>query len=402
MAMSLCFVFRMLVSKSTMKKIFGGAVLAAFAISAHSQSSVTLYGLIDTGIVYSNNQNGHSAWQELSNMVSNQVWGLKGSEDLGGGLHAIFKLENGFNLNNGRTYYPGTMFGRQAYVGLEDDNYGTLTFGRQYDPAVEYLGAIALAANGDGNNLAAHPFDNDNIADTFYVNNSVKYASPTYRGLQFEALYGFSNQAGGFSNNRAYSFGMQYSAGPVKLAAVYEQINNGAGGPLETGPAATGGALSSNDIPNFPAKRHRIIGVGGNYGFGPASVGLVWTHTMFENGTGPLAAATPASFNSLVFDNYEVNAHYSLTSAISFAGAYTFTEGRYSSGAGSANPKWHQVTFMADYSFSKRTDVYAEAVYQHTYGALANSPLSVAYIYGLSPSSTSTQVAATIGIRHRF
>jgi general bacterial porin, GBP family len=374
------------------KKIVGAAAVAFFSAAAHAQSSVTLYGLIDTGIVYTNNQGGHSAWQENSSMLSNEVWGLKGSEDLGGGLNAIFRLENGFNLQNGRTTYTGTMFGRQAYVGLQDDKYGTLTLGRQYDSVVDYLGAIALANNGDGNNLAAHPFDNDNIDDSFYINNSVKYVSPTYRGVQAEALYGFSNQAGGFSNNRAYSLGLSYSNGPVNLAAAYLQLNNGG--------LSTTGALTSNDAPQFPAARQRVMGAGGSYTFGKASVGVLWTHTLLDN-TQPGAVILQPT-NRLHFDNYEINAHYTLTPAITLAGAYTFTQGAYNGAGGSADPKWHQVTLMADYSFSKRTDVYLEGVYQHAYGAQAGSMFSQADINGLAQSSTGNQVAATVGIRHRF
>jgi len=140
------------------KNIIGAAALTVFAAAAHAQSSVTLYGLIDTGVVYTNNQGGSSAVQEQSSMLSNEVWGVRGNEDLGSGLHAIFRLENGFNLQNGKTTYSGTMFGRQAYVGLQSDDYGTVTLGRQYDAVVDDLGSIALANNGDGNNLAAHPF----------------------------------------------------------------------------------------------------------------------------------------------------------------------------------------------------------------------------------------------------
>ncbi|HLX03010.1 MAG TPA: porin, partial [Trinickia sp.] len=355
-------------------KIISVAVLSVFAATAHAQSSVTLYGLIDTGIVYTNNQGGSSAWQEQSSMLSNEVWGLRGSEDLGGGLNAIFRLENGFNLQNGRTTYSGTMFGRQAYVGLQSDKYGTLTLGRQYDAVVDELGAIALANNGDGNNLAAHPFDNDNVDDSFYINNSAKYVSSTYNGLQAEAQYGFSNAAGGFSDNRAYSVGATYSNGPINLAAAYLQLNNGG--------LTSSGALTSNDFVSFPAARQRVMGAGGNYTFGPAVVGLLWTHTLFDN-TQPGANSVIAQpFNSLHFDNYEVNVHYTVTPSISLAGAYTFTQGAFSGSTGSADPKWHQVTLMADYSFSKRTDVYLEGVYQHAYGA-DGTAFEGAYINGL-------------------
>ncbi|HWX11378.1 MAG TPA: porin [Trinickia sp.] len=393
------------------KKVIGAAALAVFAAAAHAQSSVTLYGLIDTGIVYTNNQSatgapgtGHSNYQESSSLLSNTVWGLKGSEDLGSGLNAIFRLENGFNLNNGKTTYAGTIFGRQAYVGLQDNKYGTLTFGRQYDSVVDFLGPIALSNYGDGNNLAAHPFDNDNVDDSFYIDNSVKYETPTYAGLQFESLYAFSNAAGGFSNDRVYSFGLSYSHGPVNLAAAYMQINNGAGGFLDNNST---GALSSNDNPNLPAQNERVMGAGGNYTFGKATVGALWTHSLFNNAAaavdnGDAAGAGTLAFNDLHFDNFEVNAHYQLTPAISFSGAYTFTQAAYSGPDGSADPKWHQVTLMADYAFSKRTDVYAEAVYQHSYGAAGGMPLASAFINGLSPSSTDNQIAATVGIRTRF
>ncbi|CAB3768955.1 porin [Paraburkholderia humisilvae] len=375
------------------KKIIGAAALFVFAAAAHAQSSVTLYGLIDTGIVYTNNQGGSSAWQVQSSMLSNEVWGLKGSEDLGSNLHAIFKLENGFNIQNGKTTYANTMFGRQAYVGLQHDQFGTVTLGRQYDSVVDDLGPIALANNGDGNNLAAHPFDNDNVDDSFYINNSVKYVSPAYRGVQAEALYGFSNAAGGFADNRAYSFGLTYSIGPINLAAAYLQLNNGS--------LSSSGAVSNNDFVNFPASRQRVMGVGGNYTIGPAVIGLLWTHSLFDNTQPGANSVIQQPFDSLHFDNYEFNVHYAVTPAISLAGAYTFTQASVSGATGTADPKWHQVTLMADYSFSKRTDVYVEGVYQHAYGA-AGTAFEGAFINGLAQSSTGNQVVATVGMRTRF
>ncbi|SRR5258706_9463065 len=383
------------------KTIVGAAVLGAFAVSAQAQSSVTLYGLIDAGLIYSNNQSGHSAWQESSGALSNTVFGLKGTEDLGGGLRAIFKLESGFNINNGRLFYTNTIFGRQAYVGLQSDQYGTLTLGRQYDSVVDYLGPISSANFGDGNNLAAHPFDNDNLDDFFSVNNAVKYASPTYAGFQFGGLYAFSNQAGGFATNRAYSLGATYNNGPLNVAAAYLELNNAGGGPLGTNPNNGAVELQNGDA-NFIAQRQRVWGVGGNYAFGPATVGLLWTHSMFDNTTGVLGGAFAVPNANLHLDNYEVNGRYALTPALTLAGTYTFTNGEYSSASGGAKPKWHQVTLQTDYSLSKRTDVYLEGVYQHASSGPAGSVFAHAVINGLSPSSTNNQVAATVGIRHRF
>jgi GBP family porin len=385
--------------RSMKKTLLGAALMGAFSASAHAQSSVTLYGLIDAGMTYSSNQGGHNDFQQSSGLVSNTVFGLRGSEDLGGGLHAIFRLENGFNINNGSNYFSNGMFGRQAYVGLQSNQYGQVTLGRQYDSVVDYLGPISLANFGDGNNLAAHPFDNDNLDDFFSINNAIKYTSPTYAGLTFGGLYGFSNQAGGFSNNRAYSFGASYSNGPFNLAAAYMQLMN-------AGSNATGALSSTDNSTNIASGRQTVFGVGGNYAFGPATVGLLWTHTQFNNATGggalsAFSGPTTLGNMDLHLDNFEVNGHYALTSALSLNGAYTFTEGAYNSANGSGNPHWHQVTLQSDYSLSKRTDMYLEGVYQHV-SAPVGSVFSGAVINGLSPSTSNSQVAATVGIRHRF
>ncbi|MGF6917112.1 putative porin [Paraburkholderia sp. 40] len=160
-----------------------------------------MYGSLDAGLIYSNNQLGHSNWRQGSGSLSNTYFGLRGNEDLGGGLHAIFTLENGFNLNNGQNGESNTMFNRQAFVGLKSDQFGTLTLGRQYDAVSDYLAPLSEAGEGYGNNLAAHPFDNDNLASTFSIKNAVKYSSANYAGLKFGGLYGFSNAAGQFANN---------------------------------------------------------------------------------------------------------------------------------------------------------------------------------------------------------
>ena len=72
---------------------------------------------------------------------------------------------------------------------------------------VDYLAPLAGAGGANGGVFFAHPYDNDNLQNTMRINNAIKYASANYSGWQFGSLYGFSNAAGGFSNNRAYSFG---------------------------------------------------------------------------------------------------------------------------------------------------------------------------------------------------
>ncbi|ACD21488.1 porin [Paraburkholderia phytofirmans] len=384
------------------KSLLAAALFGAFAMSAHAQSSVTLYGLIDTGLVYTNNQFGHSNWQMVSSSTQNTVFGLKGSEDLGGGLHAVFKLEQGFLLNNGAQAFSGDGFGSQAWVGLQSDPYGTLTFGRQFDVMNDLVGPLTAEFNTSGGSMAAHPFENDNLAaNSVVINNSVKYASPTYRGVTFETMYSFSNKAGDFGNNRSYGFGVSYAQGPVNLAAGYLQLNNAGNG---------AGAVTSGDASaNFIAQRQRIWSLGGNYTFGPATVGLVWSHAQIDNASGVFSFGTGSYLGSgdtsagslggsLRLDNYEVNAKYALTPALSVSGAYTYTHGAYNG----SSPGWNTAMLQTDYSISKRTDFYLEGVYQNVHGAPADSVLSHAMINTLSPSATNTQVAVTVGMRHAF
>ena len=138
------------------KALIAVAALGAFSAAAHAQSSVTLYGSLDAGIAYVNNAGGHSAWLQSSSLLSNTYFGLKGAEDLGGGLKAIFKLESGFDMSNGKFNSNGSMFNRQAYVGIQSDKYGTFTLGKQYDSVVDYLSPLSLAGQAGVVNLAAH------------------------------------------------------------------------------------------------------------------------------------------------------------------------------------------------------------------------------------------------------
>ncbi|MDR5827535.1 porin [Caballeronia sp. LP006] len=377
---------------------------ALCAASVHAQSSVTLYGLIDTGIVYTNNQTGHSNWQMLSSVTQNTVFGLKGSEDLGGGLKAIFKLEQGFNLNNGTNAFAGDGFGSQAWVGLQHDDYGTLTAGRQYDVLNDLLGPLTAEFNTWGGSISAHPFENDNLAaNSVVINNTVKYVSPTYRGVTVESMYSFGNSAGNFADNRAYGFSASYAQGPFTVAGGYLQLNNAGGGIAGTN---LNGAVSQGDgSANFVAQRQRIWGAGANATFGPATVGLVWSHTQLDNMNSVLSIGLGNYIpldGTLRLDNYEANVHYALTPVLSVSAAYTFTDGAYGNAASIAYPSWHTVMLQTDYSLSKRTDVYLEGVYQHVKGAPPDSVLGQAMLNTLSPSSTGTQVGVTVGLRHAF
>ncbi|HYS66315.1 MAG TPA: porin, partial [Paraburkholderia sp.] len=224
------------------KKLLTAATLAVFASAAHAQSSVTLYGLIDAGISYVNNSKSGTSHDKLfkydDGVAQGSRWGLRGTEDLGGGLKALFVLESGFNSGNGTLGQGGALFGRQAYVGLSKNDIGSLTFGRQYSFSTDYLGGnYSTGGQTVAGNYAYHINDVDQLTSS-RINNAVKFSSANFYGLTFGAMYGFSNQAGAFAgapasgttaapvagSSRAYSFGLNYANGPFGIGAAYTDI----------------------------------------------------------------------------------------------------------------------------------------------------------------------------------
>ncbi|MBB5411130.1 putative porin [Paraburkholderia sp. HC6.4b] len=381
-----------------MKKITLAVLfISTIATPVFAQSTVTLYGLIDEGFGYTNNVAGSKVYELQSGYAQGSRWGLRGTEGLGSGLSAIFKLENGFNANNGRLGQGGLMFGRQAYVGISSNQFGSVTLGRQYDSVVDYLAQTTANGNWAGY-LFSHPYDNDNTDNSFRVNNTVKYTSPTIAGFQFGGTYSFSNDTN-FANNRQYSLGAQYTTGGLLLAAAYLQANN---------PSATaGGAINNEGDENFVGSKLRIFGAGASYTFGSANVGVAYTNTYVANPTasGYVGDITPAAgtLSSLRFQNFEINGKYQFTPAFYAGAMYTYTRVDFNSTAGKLNPSYQMVGWMADYNLSKRTDLYVQGVYQHVGGDRTGTVLDFAYVPGAADvSSSQNQVVARVAIRHKF
>jgi predicted porin len=378
-------------------RLFAALAACAAATPAFSQSSVTLYGVLDEGINYTSNVKGHSQVSMASGFPHGSRWGLKGTEDLGGGVKTVFQLENGFDVDTGRAFQGGLLFGRQAYMGLSSTTLGTVTVGRQYDSVVDYL-AQNSAGGGWGGYMFAHPLDNDNLINSFRINNTIKYASPTLGGAKFGATYSFSNDTH-FANNRQYSVGGQYTAGGLLLSAAYLQADS---------PSATSyGAINNSGDQNLLGTRLRIFGAGATYTVGKATLGLVYSNTdvadpQSSGYVGPISA--PAGrLSSLRFQNIEVNAKYQLGASYWLGAMYTYTRASFNTTAAARHPTYHSVGLMADYVLSKRTDVYVQGMVQHVSGQATGSVLDAAYVAGASDvSSNRNQVLLRTGIRHFF
>lgn len=369
-------------------------VIGSIASSAHAQSGVTLYGIIDDGIAYVNNIGGaHSVQASTANLYGNR-FGLKGAEDLGQGLKAVFALEGGFNGFNGRQGQGSREFGRQAYVGLADTTYGTLTLGRQYDPIVDTVSNFS-AQNEWATDYAAHPGDADNLDGDYRINNSVKYVSPTYRGLQLETLYGFSNQAStgggeGFSNNRAYGVSLSYANGSLNLAAGYLKLDNPNAANNTNGAVSGdfGGTLYVSPQSGAAATSQQVVAAGGTYAIGKATLGAVYTNVKL----------TYLDQTSLHLDNYEINGQYQLTPALLLGLAYTYTDGKSDMLTGAQHPRFHQAEIGANYFLSRRTAVYLVGAFQQAAGDARSAEIAELD----EASSTNRQVLVVAGIKHSF
>ncbi|SAL87171.1 outer membrane protein (porin) [Caballeronia arvi] len=379
------------------KSLFALAAASGFACAAQAQSSVTLYGLIDAGFTYTNNNGGHSSWQATESNEQGSRWGLKGSEDLGGGLKAVFQLENGFNVETGGLKQGGRMFGRQAWVGLSSNQYGTLTLGRQYNSLQVFVAPLQVGGSTTLTAYSTHPLDNDNINNTYRTDNAVKYSTLNYAGFQAEAMYAFSNSSS-FAVNRAYSFGASYSNGPLNLGAAYVRLTNPAFRNDTVGAIPSDNYYSATTMPFLAtAETVQQWGAGGTYAIGPATIGLLYTGALFGNPTrGSLfsgATGNGGGTGSVHFENGELSLRYMFTPALFAAIGETYTHA--TQGAGTGN--YWQTSAGVQYFLSKRTDIYLNGMYQTTSKHLN------AWIEAIgAPSTTSTQVAAVVGIRHKF
>ncbi|WP_269506340.1 porin [Burkholderia sp. IMCC1007] len=375
------------------------ALLGA-AGAAHAQSSVTLYGVIDTSIawVHGNNGQANNSWQMLSGNLQGSRWGLKGAEDLGGGLKAIFQLENGFDPGTGHLNQGGRMFGRQAFVGLESNQFGTLTLGRQYDPLVDLVQAVT--ADNYFGSVMATPGDVDNNDNSLRVSNAIKYTSPVWGGLQVEGMYALGGVAGKTGAGQTWSVAAAFNNGPVGVAAGYFYAAN----PSPATPVGRGGwgSTTSDAIFDGPintgyatAKSIAIAQVAGQYAIGPVTVGLGYSNAQYKPDAFSGFGSTEKYNTGRAFVTYQV------TAPLLLGLGYSYTKA-----SGDTDAKYHQVGVGADYSLSKRTDVYLVGAYQHASGTqrvdATTTQAAQASIasYGYAGKSSAELVA--VGIRHKF
>ncbi|MDE2203051.1 MAG: porin [Burkholderiaceae bacterium] len=369
-----------------LRGVFLAATLGCAAGSALAQSSVTLYGTVDAGLQYRNRgaDNAGSVTELHSGGISPSIWGLRGVEDLGGGLKATFNLEGHYSSDTGTlTTGPGfssELFRRQANVGLSG-NWGAITLGRQYSPAL--LGTIGTEARGfkeqfsnlygwaynqlsaPGNAMGAGTNPGNDVG--VFTANTLQYSNnvgPVWLGV----AYSLGEAAGSFKKGNEISLGATYT-GPVVVGLGYQS----------TADSGTGETLS------------RLWSAGVAVPFGA-----------FTGKLNYIGVTNNAPSGARVSDVKSIGAgldyKWSASNTATLAGYYS----KYESSAHDSSTK--SIVLSNDYAFSKRTTLYAQLVYVDA-GAVGTADplesLKTSIVAGGTAAGAKT-VLAGIGLKHAF
>jgi len=356
--------------RETKSLVRGSAIAAGLllgATGAAQAQSVTLYGRVDLGVQYTSELPGGGDESEVYNGgIRPSIFGLKGSEDLGGGMKALFNLESHFSADTGTT--TNRFWRRQANVGLSG-GFGTVLLGVQYTPAV--LALLATDPRAIKEQMSGlYPFalnQNGGAANNdlgIFMADAISYSN-TLGPLNFGIAFG---AADGGTGGRIGSAGASYSAeGGFKASAYYHQVDNNGSG-----------ALGDDRF-------SRQFGVGVKMPLGPVALSAQYIGSKVDDPTTAIEVSDTNTFG--------VGVDYA------WSGSNTATLAYYhSKNKAIDNDKAGTLIISNDYALSKRTTLYAQlAVIDAKSGATSFTSATAAAV---APDETNTIFG--VGISHNF
>ena len=358
------------------------AVLAAATGVAQAQSSVVIYGTVDAGFVSERGGKAGTVNKIDSGMASASRIGFKGTEDLGSGLSALFVLESGFNVDNGQQDVAGTLFNRQAYVGLSSKTAGTVTLGRQYTPWYNTLSKVAdpFAAGYAGSAKNLFP------ANTTRTSNTVLYTSPNFNGFDADVAYSAANngQESLVSSKIGRQMGASvgYANGPLNARLAYNTTSNdqvGIGGAVVS-PGSARNWLAAANYDFAVAKAYVAYGV--NKGLNSSTRNNANAGNLFNvASTGGL---TNDSTTALIGATVPVGPAGTVMASIIHV-----------NDKNNSNADANQFAVGYSYALSKRTSTYA------SYAKISNKN-NAGYTVGNNSNVGSGDQAFNVGVRHSF
>jgi predicted porin len=367
------------------KTLIACAALATLATAAQAQN-VTIYGRVDTGVAYvsKTNPDGDSLTEVRSGGILPSIWGFRGSEDLGGGLKAVFNLEGDFDSSTGGSRNLGNisvLFGRQANVGLSD-KWGTVLLGRQYTPALladlgteprgyreSYSSLTTLATNSQpiGNTL-----NQSNNGAGIFTSNMLSYSN-AFGPVNVGVGYGFGEVAGSSSEGSTISVGLTYTGpavfgAPIILSGSFQQIEG----------IGVGGASTDAQTSRFS--------LGAAIPFGAFTARLYYANSQEDNATGAKIADT---------DNSGIGLDWRWNAQNTFIAAY------YYGNDSEADDRTNTLVLSNELAMSKRTTLYAQYVYVDSATPASNGG-SKTQVTGGQTQFNKTANIFNVGIKHDF
>ncbi|MHA7685071.1 porin [Cupriavidus sp. PET2-C1] len=364
------------------------AVAALAAGNAYSQSSVTLYGVIDAAVRFSTNQpsaNGPKKLVALNEGVFNGGrWGLRGTEDLGAGNKAIFALESGFSYDTGKSGQQGQLFGRQAWVGMSNSALGTVKVGRQYGSAYTFVAQVDPLGTANTSEITW-----ETSLFGLRYDNTVEYTNQ-WGGLTVNAQYSLGEQAGNASRGRTMQFASTYSSGGLVVGGAGQQSRDANGRDLTLWTTGAKYKIGDFTMHGYYVDSRRDAGF------------IVGT-----NGTtAPLANTSIGSnANTVAGENTQTSLRHDRAGVVGLtyqpSSAWRFVAGymrdNVAGASRGASGIIQSAYLVAMYSLSARTDVYLEADRSWLGGASVTDPNSP-----LNLGSASTRTGVALGMRTRF
>jgi predicted porin len=339
-----------------MKKFFTTAGLAALTtVSAHAQMNTTVYGIVDAGVEVINHLAPASGttWREVSGAAQGSRFGFRGSEDLGGGMKALFQLEGGLDVDTGISGQGGRLFGRSAFVGLEN-RFGRLMLGRLTTTIYDF--------NLNYDPVAPSRYSGASIDPAFAgrADNGVKYTGEI-GAANISAIYSTGAEIAGASRvGREFGFGAGVKLSNLNIGLAYDNL-----------------AGSTVAAMNTTVKRASIAAI---YDASVAKLFAGYTHR--ENEVLPTASTV---------GEYWVGIQAPLTGTTSLSAAY------YGYNVHASASDSNMLAALLSHAFSKRTDIYLHIAHARNKG---NAGLGVAGFGTVVVGQN--QTAATLGVRHKF
>ncbi|VVE61283.1 Outer membrane porin protein 32 [Pandoraea captiosa] len=367
-------------SSRCLKGTIACCMVALGSTTAKAQSGVTLFGALDAGIEYLTNAGGTSNSQfkaGSSEVIGNDI-GITGSEDLGGGLKAIFRLETGFNPINGGLLQGGRLFGRSAWIGVENEH-NKLIFGRVYTPLYNVIGYLDPL---QGSNVGLWTMDSGFASR---MDNAVRYTR-TQGPLHVNVLYSLGSDSvgatldgepGGAGKSKEFAASVDYTTDAVMAAVVYDNIH----GPMTAAQYGLGQFVPSlvPTAATMPTRAQRIA----------VALRYTWRDTSIFAGVRHLRTTSST-------DNHDANIFWTGVTE-RFSPVWIGTLGLYHERVAGVDARPTLAALQTQYLLSKTTTLYANV------GKVWNTKLSNMGIDTQTQTLTGAgQVGTSVGVYHVF